>query len=218
MHIVPFGIDTTVFSPLKSYRDPRLLSIGTVKRLVAEGGIDILVHAFCEAREALRLQDRMLANRMRLRIIGEGPERSRIESLVKSLGIQDVTRLEGNIPHARMNEVLNSLDIFVAPSRSESFGVAVLEASACEIPIIATRVGGLPEVVEDGATGMLVEPENPAALAKAIQTTQGTNEWLRTKMGVNGRAMVVSRYEWNRSVDQMEAIYKRIADDEHSPR
>ena len=46
----------------------------------------------------------------------------------------------------------------------------------------------------------------------------GTNEWLRTKMGVNGRAMVVSRYEWNRSVDQMEAIYKRIADDEHSPR
>lgn len=217
MHIVPFGIDTTVFSPLKSYRDPRLLSIGTVKRLVAEGGIDILVHAFCEARETLRLQDRMLANRMRLRIIGEGPERSRIESLVKSLGIQDVTRLEGNIPHARMNEVLNSLDIFVAPSRSESFGVAVLEASACEIPIIATRVGGLPEVVEDGATGMLVEPENPAALAKAIQTL-GTNEWLRTKMGVNGRAMVVSRYEWNRSVDQMEAIYKRIADDEHSPR
>lgn len=77
------------------------------------------------------------------------------------------------------------------------------------LPVIATRVGGIPEVVEDGVTGLLVEPEDPAALARAIERL-GADADLRREMGAAGRAMVQARFEWNDCVVGMETVYREV--------
>ena len=95
------------------------------------------------------------------------------------------------------------------PSRAEAFGVAALEAQACGLPVVASNVGGLPEVVRDGETGLLVPPEAPQALAAALMTLIQDPQ-LRADMGRNGREWVLERYEWRHNVDEMLGIYERV--------
>jgi glycosyltransferase involved in cell wall biosynthesis len=101
------------------------------------------------------------------------------------------------------------LDIFVAVSQEESFGVAVLEASACEKPVVVSNVGGLPEVVTDKETGFLVEKNNPAAIAEALEKLL-LNPELRTIFGRNGRAKVLKEYQWEDSVRKMLSVYSDL--------
>jgi len=98
------------------------------------------------------------------------------------------------------------LDIYVAPSLEESFGVAVLEASACNKPVVVSNVGGLPEVVDNGITGFIVEPMNPNDLATAIEKLV-RNPSLRLEMGRKGREKVFEEYEWNKCVSAMIEHY-----------
>ena len=99
------------------------------------------------------------------------------------------------------------LDIYVAVSLQESFGVAVLEASACAKPVIVSNVGGLPEVVDDGKTGIIIEKENPNQLADELIKLI-TNPVLRIEMGKKGRLKVLNEYNWIESVKQMLSVYQ----------
>ena len=104
---------------------------------------------------------------------------------------------------------MNSFDIYVHPSIcTESFGVAVLEASACGCPVVATRVGGVPEVCIDGQTGILVEPNNSDVLADAI-IKLAKNAQLRNNMGMAGRDFVVKNYDWNKNVRTMLELMEK---------
>jgi glycosyltransferase involved in cell wall biosynthesis len=116
----------------------------------------------------------------------------------------------GAVAHAQVPEQLHSFDIFAAASRldSESFGVAVIEASACGLPVVVTRAGGLPEVVRRGETGLVVERENPAALAEALQRLID-DPTLRARLGAAGRAHVQACYEWDTSVQTMIDVYRQ---------
>ena len=115
------------------------------------------------------------------------------------------------MPYASVPEYLNKLDIYVAASRldSESFGVAILEASACALPVIVTDVGGLPEVVEDEITGKIVQRDNHHALAKALEELI-IDEKLRKKMGQAGLKRVIDYYTWEDSVSIMEDVYRDV--------
>ena len=104
------------------------------------------------------------------------------------------------------------LDIYVAVSIKESFGVAVLEASACSKPVVVSNVGGLPEIVEDGITGFIVEKENPEVLAEALEKLILDID-LRIQMGKNGRNKVINEYNWKDSVAAMISIYESITID-----
>ncbi len=108
---------------------------------------------------------------------------------------------------------LNKLDVYVALSRthSESFGVAVIEASACGLPVVVADVGGLPEVVERDLTGFIVPPNDPAAAAKAIARLIGDGQ-LRRRMGDAGRAHVAAHYEWSACVDRALALFRSLID------
>ena len=156
-------------------------------------------------------RDERLASKLRLLIVGGGRDRSSLELLADSLDISKVTEFTGAVPHAAVPDYLNRLDIYVAASRldSESFGVAVLEASASSLPVIVTDVGGLPEVVEDGVTGRIVPRDAPHALAKAIEELI-LNEGLRKSMGLSGLHRVLERYSWKDSVSKMEEIYEKV--------
>ena len=103
------------------------------------------------------------------------------------------------------------LDIYVALSTldSESFGVAIIEASACEKPVVVSNAGGLPEVVEDGVTGIIVPKHDEVSAANAIEKLL-LDEELRIQMGQNGRKRVKELFDWNHNVAQMIDIYQRM--------
>lgn len=97
----------------------------------------------------------------------------------------------------------------VMPSREEAFGVAVLEAAACGRPTIASRVGGVPEVIRDNETGLLVPPGDEAALAQALLRLVRDPETCR-RMGEAGRALVQKEYLWNDSLNRMSQLYENV--------
>ncbi|MGB9859402.1 MAG: glycosyltransferase [Moorellaceae bacterium] len=209
--VTPFGIDIEVFSPRRELKDPSVITVGTVKKLAPKYGVDVLIRAFSLAREKLRKHDTASAERLRLLIVGDGPQRMELEYLTKKLGIDSVTTFVGQVPHRDVPDYLNRLDVYVAVSRldSESFGVAVLEASACGLPVVVSDAGGLPEVVKHGITGYVVERDNVEATADAIMRLV-ENPSLRNQMGDAGRQHTKTNYNWTDSVSIMEAVYAKV--------
>jgi L-malate glycosyltransferase len=206
--VIPFGVDAGLFQDhgLANER----ITIGTVKTLEPTYGIDVLIRGFAATRRRLSAQMPEVAQLLDLRIVGSGQLRSKLERLCHQEGIADVTTFVGYVPHELVPEELNRLDIYVAASRMESFGVAVLEASACERPVVVSDVGGLPEVVEQGVTGIVVPPENPLELAIALERLVLEPE-LRKQMGKAGRKRVFTDYVWKQNVSQMIELYEAIS-------
>lgn len=197
--VVPFGVDTTVFTPAASPGEG--LPVGTVKTLAPTYGIDRLMQAFAQLPTTSGL---------RLRIVGDGPEREVLIRLAAQLGVADRTDMVGAVPHARVPDELRKLSVYVALSRAESFGVAVIEASACGLPVVVSDAGGLPEVVRDGVTGFVVPGGDPRVAARRIQELLA-DPALRTRMGTMGRQFVQERYERSRCVDRMIAVLQQAA-------
>lgn len=209
--VTPFGIETSRFKPQPGLRCSDTFTIGTVKTLAPKYGIDSLLEGFAATRTCLRQTDPILANQLRLRIVGDGPQRGQLQELARSLGIDTVTQFVGKVPHDSIPRELNRLDIYVAMSRldSESFGVAIVEASACGLPVVVSNVGGLPEVVEDGKTGIVVPKENPQVLAQVLARL-ALDPDQRALLGQNGRLLVKQRYEWSNNVSRMLQVYEEL--------
>ena len=195
--ITPFGVDLTQFASAPHASRP--LTIGIVKSLAPKYGVDLLLRAFAG-----------LPNACRLLIVGDGPQRAELEALARELGIAARTEFTGAVAHAEVPAFLNRLDIYAAPSRldSESFGVAVIEASACALPVVVSDAGGLPEVVRDGETGLIVPRDDVPALQAALMRLV-LDPGLRDRLGRAGRAHVVRVYEWGHCVELMERCYER---------
>ncbi|MDQ3101000.1 MAG: glycosyltransferase [Bacteroidota bacterium] len=201
IEVIPFGVDTDRFKPTHKERSDNTLTIGTVKGLARKYGIDLLLKAF-----AIIIQQKPDAD-LKLKIAGGGPLERELKRYAEQLGIIDKVEFTGPVPHAQVPGILNSFDIYVALSRadSESFGVAVIEASACGIPVVVANVGGLPEVVRNGITGTIVPKEDPQAAAKAIKELM-RSEVLRQKQGNAGREFVMKEFSWSDCVDKMIAV------------
>ena len=122
------------------------------------------------------------------------------------------SQITGFVPYNEIPKYHNMLDIYVSVSTedSESFGVAILEASACEKPVIVSNVGGLPEVVKNEKTGFIIEKENPSELANILEILIN-NEKMRREFGKNGREMVLREYDWEKSLNKMISVYDSIA-------
>lgn len=208
--ITPFGIDTDLFRPRAARQSFEEIVIGTVKTLRPVYGIDTLVRGFASCQR--QLADSGLTShveRLRLKIVGGGHELSALEKLVTQLGVAHFTQFVGAVPHRQVPEKLSELDIYVAVSRSESFGVSVLEASAMELPVVVSNVGGLPEVVLNERTGVIVPTENPEALAVQL-TRLVENDTLRQQLGEAGRRYVIENYRWEDCVSQVVELYQEV--------
>ena len=204
--VVPFGVDTTTFCPSKAPRSEGPVVIGTVKTLLPKYGIDTLIEAF-----ALLLAHGVAPD-VRLRILGGGPEEATLKGLAARRNVADRVDFIGPVPHDRVADELRAMDVYAALSRadSESFGVAVIEASACGLPVVVSDAGGLPEVVRNGITGAVVRREAPeeaaAALLSLIRDAAKRRQW-----GDAGRAHVIEQYEWNACVDRMERVLQAVS-------
>lgn len=201
IEVIPFGVDAELFSPPKNEEpaSPGKIVFGVAKYLQPVYGLDLLLKAFA-------LIEEKEPGRALLRIAGAGPELWKLQALAGRLKIADKVEWIGAIPNSEVAEFYRSLDVVVVPSRKESFGVTAVEGSACERPIIASRVGGLPEVVKDQVTGLMVEPENVDSLAQAMEYLIEHPEE-RRRMGRAGRDFILEHYDWKNNVTQMERVY-----------
>jgi glycosyltransferase involved in cell wall biosynthesis len=175
------------------------LIVGTVARLTRSKGIRYLIEAFSYLHNKYR--------NINLVVIGEGEEKKNLERLAQDLKIDDRVFFPGAIPDARL--YFKNFHIFVLPSLSEPFGITILEAMSQKIPVIATNVGGIPEIIEDEDTGILVPPKEPLILAQAIERLI-TDEELRLRLGEEG----YRRYKENFTLENMciktKTLYRMI--------
>ncbi|MEQ1682345.1 MAG: glycosyltransferase [Burkholderiaceae bacterium] len=202
--VTPFGVDLARFTVRPSPHGP--LTIGIVKSLAPKYGVDLLLRAFaglCADAEVRAAQPAC-----RLLIVGDGPQRGELVQLAAQLGIAERTQFVGPVPHAEVPHWLHRLHIYAAPSRldSESFGVAVIEAGACGLPVVVSDAGGLPEVVVAGETGLVVPRDDVPALQAALKRLV-LDAGLRARLGSAGRAHVEREYAWDHCVDLMERAY-----------
>lgn len=202
LSVTPFGVDVQAFTePVKKNKGP--LVLGTVKTLAPVYGIADLIQAFALAYQQGLPQD------ARLMIVGEGPQRKALQELAQQKGVSANIDFIGYVPHDEVPYYLHQMDVYLALSHQESFGVAILEASACGLPVIASDVGGLPEVVLSNETGFLTPVQDPDAVAQKILQL-AADEALRYRMGARGRAFVCERYSWSASVLLLEGIYQEL--------
>lgn len=208
IHRTPFGVDTDRFQPRPGgSRGPGVV-IGTARRLDRTYGLDVLLDAFARLDPAAAAARH---NPLSLWIAGEGPEGTALRQQAARLGVAAHVQFLGTVPHEQMPAFMWALDLFVNPSRAESFGVAALEAAASGLPVVASRVGGLPEIVADGETGLLVPPDDPAALAEALSLLIHAPE-RRRALGKAARDRAVDRYDWQRCAQAMERLYEATLD------
>lgn len=176
------------------------LIIGTIANFYPAKGIEFLV----EAANILKESDAEFA------LIGEGRDKKKIRKLIASYKLEKKFYLVGDfftrISRREADKYLKAFDIFVLPSVKEGFPSVILEAMAAEIPVIATKVGAIPEIIQDGKNGILVEPKNPKAIAKAIDGLL-KNPNLGHKLAKLGRKTVIEKFNLNKMIKQYEDLF-----------
>lgn len=203
VHVIPNGVDTDRFRPQPPDATLRTtLGLGPTDRAVVivaalrpEKNHEMLLEAIARVRQT--------RPEVKLLVVGEGPERANIDRRAAELGISDAVRMLGN--RSDVPAVLATADVFALSSRMEANPVSILEALACEIPVVAPRVGSIPETVRDGETGYLVEPGDASAMADRILDLLRDDE-ARRAMGAAGRSLVVA----HGSLDAMVQGYQRL--------
>lgn len=183
LHIIHCGIQPERYRATSEPGTGRLVFVG---RLAAVKGVAVLLQALAKARQS--------AGELSLTLIGDGPERASIEAEVRRLGLGEVVTFTGYLGQDAVAEHLQSASALVLPSFAEGVPVVLMEAMAAGLPVVATRVGGVAELVADGVSGVIVAPGDEDALAQAIITV-ATNPDLACEMGSKGREIVVRDFE-----------------------
>ena len=205
---IPGSVDTERFQPAPERRpDPARpeRDIICVARLDYAKGVDVLLHAW--GRMLRELAEWRAHLKPRLRLVGEGMCRAQMERIVAGLGIQDSVEFLG--PRADVLDLLQQSWGFVMPSRWEGMSNALLEAMACGLPCVATRVSGSDDLISDDVNGLLVAPEQPAEMARALRRILEDAE-LAQRLGRAGRATVVRDYQLTTNVEQCLELYRRL--------
>jgi glycosyltransferase involved in cell wall biosynthesis len=208
-HIIPNGVDLERFSVRISPErraeirrsfgctDQEFVMV-TASRLVLKNGVDDLARSLG-----------YLDAKYKLVIAGEGEDKEKITSLVMQKGLTDRVVFLGTKTHQELTEILQASDVFVRPSRSEGLGNSFLEAMAAGVPIVGTPVGGIPDFLTDGETGMLCQPNDPESIAKAVRKI-ADDPILRAKIIRQGEALVHERYGWGKIAERMEKLLSSL--------
>jgi len=212
--VVPNGVDNEVLSIFKNksgIEDSRLFRselgfqrnekiIITTSRLVKKNAVDDVIRAMC-----------FLPKNYKFLILGKGSDEEKLKALSKKLGVQDRVVFNGNVPPYNVSPYLAESDVFVRPSRSEGLGNSFLEAMAAEVPIIGTKVGGIPDFLKDGETGLFCEVNNPKSIAeKILWLTDPKNETQKNQIIANAKKLVQEKYDWNLIAGKMRGIFEKL--------
>jgi phosphatidylinositol alpha-1,6-mannosyltransferase len=216
LRVVPLGTDPDRFRPgvhsvdLRArfeLPDDKTRWLLTVARLDRHKGVDTVIRALPAV--VARFPDVHYA------VAGSGAEREALEKLAHKTGVADRVRFLGGVSERDLPALYNLASVYVGASRIanrigvEGFGISLVEASACGLPVVAGNSGGIPDAVRDGETGFLVPPEDPAALGDAIARLLGDRD-LSHRIGAAGRRAVETYYNWDRVVRDLRAIEAEV--------
>ena len=193
--VIPNGIDLARYHPAPRRRQRRIIT--TVANLRPEKGHDVLIRA--AALVAREVPDVVF------QLAGDGPMRAQLSSDAAARGVGDVVRFLGH--REDVPELLHGSDLFVLPSRTEAFPNGVVEAMAAALPVVATSVGGIPELVDDGRNGVLVRAGDEHALAAALLGLLSDAD-RADRLAAAGRHTIETRYSFDRMVQAFEALYQ----------
>lgn len=195
MHIVHCGVDPALFVPVR-HEGPghRLLFVG---RLAAAKGLPILVDAVARLRKT--------RPGLQLTIAGDGPDRQQLQEMCRRLGIESAVRFMGYQAQAQVRELLRESDVFAMASFAEGVPVVLMEAMAAGVPVVATRIAGIPELVEDGRCGFLVPPGDPDALTHRIEELLADSD-LRNAFASAGREKVECEFNLAHESERLHEI------------
>lgn len=206
-HVAPVvignGVDVSLFSKARAVSERQALRrlfgvddndivLFTASRLVTKNAVDVVIKSLV-----------LLPNEVKLVIAGNGPDRLMLDSLVKKLGLSSRVSFLGTVTYKDLPGWYQASTIFVRPSRSEGFGNVFAEAMAAGIPVVATAVGGIPDIVKDGVTGVICKVDDPKDLALKIEILIADHS-LRQRLIQNGLALVQEKYDWNVIADRMK--------------
>lgn len=193
--VAPMPVDIALFAP-RGPRDPdKLLFVG---RLNAQKGAATLLHALARARPSLTLD-----------IVGDGPDAQTLRTLARELGVAERVRWLGVLDQPALAERYARAGALVVPSVDEGLGLVAVEAALCETPVIASRSGGLTDVVKDGVTGLLTDPGDPAALAGALDALADRDD-AGAALGREGRRRALERFAPEAVAARYHALYESI--------
>lgn len=216
--IIPNGVDTQEFKPSSVSQDDSVIRIVTVRRLVPKNGVQYLL-------EAAPLILQQSPKPIEFWIVGDGPLRQYLESRAQALGISSRTRFLGTLPNEQIKSVLAQASIVIFPSSAESTSIAALEAMAMGKAIVASKVGGYPELLGENERGLLVElfdrvesdynaplslpTERLRLLADAVICLVKNPE-LRTRLSLKAREYVCQHFDWQVIASRIEKIYTEV--------
>src|SRR5215212_375987 len=201
VHVIPPGVNPSLFEgpfedPFSGVGKPRVLFVG---RLAPQKGVRTLVAA------AGLLEDPSA----QVLLVGDGPERKALEREAKRIGVGDRLLFEGFLAHERLPAVLAHADVLVLPSIYEELGTVLLEAMQAGLPVVASKTGGIPDVIEDGVNGLLVPPGDPGALARAIDRLLAERDLARQlSEGAKERG---KDYDWEVLAERVLAVYRGVS-------
>ena len=200
VEVVVNGVETDIFRPVPPSMEPQAgrWRIIVPRRLFPKNGVEYFVRA---------LPTILAGADVEAMVVGDGPERERLEGIAGELGVEDRIVFLGARPHAEMPGLLCSADLSVFPSLMEATSVAALESMACGVPVAASAVGGLPQIV-DNEVGGLFAPADPEALARTVLGLLDEEELVRRAK--NARQRVVSHWSNERLVDRHLEVYREL--------
>jgi glycosyltransferase involved in cell wall biosynthesis len=183
------------------------LEILNVGRLARVKGQALLIRAIAE------LRDRGVD--ARATIVGEGPARAQLEREIRERAVQDFVTLRGAVGQDDIRSLYDSADVFCLPSFAEGVPVVLMEAMAMGRPVIATRIAGIPELVEHDVSGVLVAPGRVSSLVDALERLAG-DQALRTRMGAAGRVKVQAEFDVRRSAALLQKLFATYSEQDGS--
>ncbi|MBI2673879.1 MAG: glycosyltransferase family 4 protein [Candidatus Zambryskibacteria bacterium] len=200
IEVIPNGVDVDRFKIQDlGFKNKDNLLLITTSRLVKKNAVGDIINAL-----------KYLPGKVKLRIIGSGPLESDLKKLVKDLKLNTRVEFLGHVSHFDISKCLREADIFVRPSLSEGMGSSFIEAMAAGLPIIATPVGGIPDFLEDGKTGLFCEVNNPQSIAEQVKKLMNDDN-LRKNLKENGQKLVREKYDWNLIVRDMKSkVFEKI--------
>jgi glycosyltransferase involved in cell wall biosynthesis len=197
--VIPNGVDPNKFKKIEVKKDDDKFRIITTSRLVEKNGIKDLI-----------LSLNYLDGDFILDILGTGPLHDELVKLMRDNSLESRVSFRGNQPQGEMIKYMQEADVFVRPSLSEGLGNSFLEAVALGLPIIGTKVGGIPDFLKDGETGLFCQVNNPEDVARKIRMVKG-DPILREKLIRNGQSLVKTVYSWETVVSKFEKeIFDKI--------
>jgi colanic acid/amylovoran biosynthesis glycosyltransferase len=198
--IARLGVDTQHFQPRPLPDQTSPFTILCVGRLVSTKGQRILIEAASQLHQAGR--------NLRVQFVGDGPDRVDLERLVSVKSLASMVEFAGSVNQDHIQSYYKNADVFALASFAEGIPVVLMEAMAMEIPCVATRINGIPELIEDGVNGLLVAPSDVSGLAAALEKLMDSQE-LRRKLGSAGRIRVQQAYELSESADRLAEVFQR---------